>query len=161
MSEATPVNRLAHPFPVHARVWHSGQRWGVEDRGTAELLEVRPMRDGTFEYRVKVDADVSWPTTGPDRETWWPSYRTNRALDDLFREPTPEVPPQALPAVAYPDRRGRLMCACADDDANWRGRGLTARYVCTCGGTTTSAKGLRWAPVTTAARVEEDADGEA
>lgn len=40
----------------------------------------------------------------------------------------------------------RPMCACADNEANWRGHGLSARYVCTCGGTTTSAKGLTWQP---------------
>lgn len=51
---------------------------------------------------------------------------------------------------------GRLMCACADNDANWRGHGLTARYVCTCGETTTSAKGLRWAPIDEADEPEQD-----
>lgn len=37
-----------------------------------------------------------------------------------------------------------LMCACADNDANWRGHGLSARYVCSCASKTVSAKGLRW-----------------
>lgn len=38
----------------------------------------------------------------------------------------------------------RLMCACADNDSNWRRHGLSAYYVCSCGGETVSAKGLRW-----------------
>jgi hypothetical protein len=52
------------------------------------------------------------------------------------------------PGVVYPpvSTERTPMCACADNDANWRGHGLSARLVCICGGTTVSAKGLAWAP---------------
>lgn len=78
-------DRRDHPFPEGARVWHRGQQWAswIADRGTATVLEAKPQPDGTYEYHVQVDDGISWPTAGGD--TWWASYATNRALDDLFR----------------------------------------------------------------------------
>lgn len=45
-----------------------------------------------------------------------------------------------------PAAQRRSMCACADRADNWRGHGLSATYVCLCGGATVSATGLRWPP---------------
>jgi hypothetical protein len=63
----------AHPFPVGARVRHYGRQW--TDEAFATVLEAKPQRDGTFEYRVMVDEDSGW-IRSESGETWWPSYYT-------------------------------------------------------------------------------------
>lgn len=74
--------RRWHPFPVGARVYHAGQQWpGVQERGTATLLEAVPQCDGSYEYRVLVDEAISWPTAG--KKTWWASYSTDMAMEPL------------------------------------------------------------------------------
>ncbi len=60
--------------------------------------------------------------------------------------------------MAWTERKP--MCACADVDSAWIGHGLTARYVCTCGGATVSTRGLCWAPQWVPAESDDDDDGE-
>lgn len=60
----------------------------------------------------------------------------------IDQEGVPENPKPTGPAKDLSPSRS--MCACADSESNWRGHGLSARYVCTCGGKTVSATGLRW-----------------
>lgn len=74
--------RHCHPYPDGARVYHGGQRWGAAmEHGTANVVEVVPQRDGTYEYLVRVDEGVSWPTAGGT--TWWASYHTDVASGPL------------------------------------------------------------------------------
>jgi hypothetical protein len=58
--------------------------------------------------------------------------------------------------MAWTERRP--MCGCADSESSWNGHGESARYMCTCGGTTESQKGLAWLPVWVPDAIDEDGE---
>lgn len=66
---------MATDLLVGARVRHVGRAW--TDDAFATVLEAKPQRDGTVEYRVMVDEGSGWPRSSSG-ETWWPSYYTRR-----------------------------------------------------------------------------------
>lgn len=69
------VAHRVHPLPVGARVHHRGELWPeAAVTGTATVLEVKPQRDGTFEYLVQ--KDKPFLPGDPNEPTWWASYAT-------------------------------------------------------------------------------------
>lgn len=78
-----------HPLTVGARVYHYGHQWSGAEDGTATIVEVKPQRDGTSEYRVQLDRPL-YP--GGPEESWWASYHTYKAI-----ELAPLSPPDHCP----------------------------------------------------------------
>lgn len=63
------------------RVHHSGQRWPeVTFTGSATVIEVWDMPDGTAEYLVQKDHKLSESSSPLYLFSWWASYHTRQAV---------------------------------------------------------------------------------
>jgi hypothetical protein len=75
-------DRFRHPYPAGLRVRNYGEQYDEAiHKGTAVIVEAKPQRDGTYEYRVRRDKPL---VPGGDLETWWASYSTFVAINEHF-----------------------------------------------------------------------------
>lgn len=72
-----------HPWPIGTRVYHVGQEWHRTHMGGTATVEdfYGPLRDGSYEYKVRTGEDFSRRTSkeNPEtRECQWSSFAVRK-----------------------------------------------------------------------------------